>query len=160
MVTDALFRVLHPGESRIVDPHSDTGAGLGAAHSGEWNWTGPDIAEPAADLGTIRAAIRADAAASRDEPARDCRGNALHFVGAGDDRPDDRPRRRPASGLGAVAANSGDRVGGSRRAGVGRAPDWTPSRGLAPFVHRGDSATGICSQAMLPSCDTAGNDRL
>ena len=108
---NALFRVLHLGQGRIVDANSDDGIGLGAAHSGQRNWTGPDTAEPAAVRRAIRAAVRVDAAAARHQSARDCRGNAVYPFGARDDRSDDRSRWRAASRLGAVAADAGDRVG-------------------------------------------------
>ena len=48
---------------------------------------------------------------------------ALYPFGAGDDRPDDSSRRRPASGVGAVAADAANRVGCSHCAGVGCSPE-------------------------------------
>ena len=53
---------------------------------------------------------------TRHQPAGDRRGAALYPVGAGDDRADDRARRRPASGLGAAATAAAARIAGSRDA--------------------------------------------
>jgi hypothetical protein len=114
MVIDALFRVLHFGKGRIVDPDTDHGASLGPPHSSEWDWTGSGIAEPAADLGPICPAMRANAVAPRHQPPRDFRGDAVYYLSACDDRSNDCSRRWSASGVGAVAAAFGDRVTGSR----------------------------------------------
>ena len=65
---------------------------------------GPTLPSPRQSPEQFARQCRADAARPRHQPAGDRRGDALHPVGAGDDRADDRARWRPASGMGAAAA--------------------------------------------------------
>src|SRR5580704_15132217 len=111
MEPDALFRLLHAEQSRVMDLDPDDGAGAGAAYPGQRHRPRPDPAEPAPEPRAIRRTMQVDAIAARHRPGRNCRGAALLARRAGDDRTDDRARRRPASRLGAAAPGSRGRIG-------------------------------------------------
>ena len=73
---------------------------------------GPTLPSPRQSPEQFRQAIFDDAPRPRHQPARDRGGYALHPVGAGIDRANDRARRRTTSRLGSAAADPNARITG------------------------------------------------
>src|SRR5262249_25603921 len=134
--------------NRVVGLDPDHGARLGTAYPGQRHWTRSHIAEPSAEPRGIRQAMRYNAVASWHQPRGDCGGAALHPVGTGDDRSDDRPRRGAASRVGAIAAPVNYRVGVRAMRERDVCLTTTLTRGFGSTLRsRSDQPTN-CSQAI------------
>src|SRR5262245_57385447 len=110
MVADTLFRILHLGESGVMDTDPDNGPRVGAAHSRQWHRPRSNGAEPAANPGPVRPTMRTDAVEPRHQPPGDRGGDAIYSGCAGDDGPDDRTRWRAAPRLGTTTTAIADGV--------------------------------------------------
>src|SRR5215831_9826985 len=99
-----------------MDIDANNGACFGAAHSRERHWSGADIAEPAAESGTIRPPMRPDAIATRHQSTGDRIRDALYPIGPGNDRSNDRARWWTTSRVGTTAATTPDRIGAPHHA--------------------------------------------
>ncbi len=91
--------LLHHRQVRALDRHADTRPGAGATHSRQRAGPRPGIAEPLAKRRRVRARMPLNPSRSRRHGRGNLRRDPLPARRAFGDRADDRPRRRPASGV-------------------------------------------------------------